>query len=188
MTLLQKITHYDHIVKLLLVGNSSVGKTNIVTRFVDDNFNPNSFDTIGIDFRFKIITINDEKYKLQIWDTSGKQKFHNIVVNYFPSVNGILLVYDVTNEQSFLDIEKWLDDIENYASENVIVILIGNKSDMTDQKVISTSRGNELAHKHNIRFIETSAKNDDNIINTFTTIVNDIKLYSPTDDRPPLAF
>ena len=116
MTLLQKITHYDHIAKLLLVGNSGVGKTNIVTRFVNDNFNPNSFDTIGIDFRFKIITINDEKYKLQIWDTSGKQKFHNIVVNYFHSVNGILLVYDVTNEQSFLDIEKWLDDIENYAS------------------------------------------------------------------------
>lgn len=171
--------NYDHLFKLLLIGDSGVGKTCILFRFSDDAFNTTFISTIGIDFKIKTIDINGKRVKLQIWDTAGQERFHTITTSYYRGANGIMLVYDITNPKSFDNITKWLKNITDFASDDVERILLANKCDMEEKRMISTARGQEVATANNIKFYETSAKNNQNISDAFVTLAEDILTKQP---------
>ena len=158
---------YDLLFKLLLIGDSGVGKTCVLYRFSDDAFNATFISTIGIDFKIKTIELKGKKIKLQIWDTAGQERFHTITTSYYRGAMGIMLVYDITNAKSFDNIAKWLRNIDEHASEEVVKMLLGNKCDMSDRRVVSKERGERIAIEHQVRFLETSAKANINIDKAF---------------------
>ena len=149
---------YEFIFKILLLGNSNVGKSSLFLRFVDDIWNDTFVPTIGVDFKIKTFQIDSKKIKMQIWDTAGQERFKNIISSYYRGAHGILLLYDVTDKDSFKNLSNWLIEIEKNASKNVVKILIGNKCDLKDKKVITYNQGKEFADTYGIKFIETSAK------------------------------
>jgi len=166
---------YDYLIKLLLIGDSGVGKSCLLLRFSDDSFTPSFITTIGIDFKIRTIELEGKRIKLQIWDTAGQERFRTITTAYYRGAMGILLVYDVTDEKSFMNIRNWIRNIEQHATESVNKILIGNKCDLVDKKVIDTGRGKQLAQEYGIKFLETSAKNSINVDEAFITLARDIK-------------
>lgn len=166
---------YDFLIKLLLIGDSGVGKSCLLLRFSDDSFTTSFITTIGIDFKIKTIELDNKRIKLQIWDTAGQERFRTITTAYYRGAMGILLVYDVTDEQSFQNIRNWIRNIEQHAADNVDKILIGNKCDMVGEKVVETIRGQQLADEYSIKFFETSAKSNINVVESFTAIAKDIK-------------
>ncbi|PAV90470.1 hypothetical protein WR25_14605 [Diploscapter pachys] len=175
---------YDLLFKLLLIGDSGVGKTCILYRFSDDAFNTTFISTIGIDFKIKTIELKGRKIKLQIWDTAGQERFHTITTSYYRGAMGIMLVYDITNAKSFDNIAKWLRNIDEHASEDVEKMLLGNKCDMADKRVVSRERGEKIAQDHGIRFLETSAKANVHIDTAFYELAEAIldKMPSNADD------
>jgi len=166
---------YDYLIKLLLIGDSGVGKSCLLLRFSDDSFTPSFITTIGIDFKIRTIELDGRRIKLQIWDTAGQERFRTITTAYYRGAMGILLVYDVTDEKSFGNIRNWIRNIEQHATESVNKMLIGNKCDMVDKKVIETERGQALAEEYSIKFMETSAKNSINVDQAFINLAQDIK-------------
>jgi len=166
---------YDFLIKLLMIGDSGVGKSCLLLRFSDDSFTTSFITTIGIDFKIKTIELEGKRIKLQIWDTAGQERFRTITTAYYRGAMGILLVYDVTDEQSFLNIRNWIRNIEQHAADSVNKILIGNKCDMTEEKKIDSARGQALANEYGINFFETSAKSDINVTEAFMSIARDIK-------------
>eukprot|EP00286_Rhodomonas_abbreviata_P012664 CAMPEP_0181323912 /NCGR_PEP_ID=MMETSP1101-20121128/20057_1 /TAXON_ID=46948 /ORGANISM="Rhodomonas abbreviata, Strain Caron Lab Isolate" /LENGTH=188 /DNA_ID=CAMNT_0023432009 /DNA_START=229 /DNA_END=792 /DNA_ORIENTATION=- len=166
--------NYDYLVKLLLIGDSGVGKSCLLLRFSDDSFTTSFITTIGIDFKIRNIEQDGKRLKLQIWDTAGQERFRTITTAYYRGAMGILLVYDVTDEQSFVNIRNWMGQISQYAASNVNKVLVGNKCDMLDKKVIETARGQALADEYGIAFYETSAKNNINVDKAFTDIAKDV--------------
>ncbi|ODM91234.1 Ras-related protein Rab-10 [Orchesella cincta] len=158
---------YDLLFKLLLIGDSGVGKTCILFRFSDDAFNTTFISTIGIDFKIKTIELKGKKIKLQIWDTAGQERFHTITTSYYRGAMGIMLVYDITNLKSFENIAKWLRNIDEHANEDVEKMILGNKCDMDDNRQVPKERGDAIAQEHGIKFMETSAKNNINIDRAF---------------------
>jgi len=170
-----KSASYDYLIKLLLIGDSGVGKSCLLLRFSDDSFTPSFITTIGIDFKIRTIELDGKRIKLQIWDTAGQERFRTITTVYYRGAMGILLVYDVTDERSFSNIRNWFSNIEQHASEGVNKILIGNKCDMPDKKVISKDQGQALADEFGIKFLETSAKSNIGVEEAFFSIARDIK-------------
>jgi len=166
---------YDYLIKLLLIGDSGVGKSCLLLRFSDDSFTPSFITTIGIDFKIRTIELDGKRIKLQIWDTAGQERFRTITTAYYRGAMGILLVYDVTDEKSFGNIRNWIRNIEQHATESVNKMLIGNKCDMVDKKVIDTARGKALAEEYSIKFLETSAKTGAGVEDAFITLAKDIK-------------
>ncbi|CAN6180670.1 unnamed protein product [Urochloa humidicola] len=166
---------YDHLIKLLLIGDSGVGKSCLLLRFSDDTFTTSFITTIGIDFKVRTVELDGKRVKLQIWDTAGQERFRTITTAYYRGAMGILLVYDVTDESSFNNIRNWIRNIEQHASDNVNKILVGNKVDMDSKRVVSTAQGQKLADEYGIKFFETSAKTNQNVEQVFFTIARDIK-------------
>ena len=162
--------NYDYIFKVLLLGNSDVGKSSLLLRFVDKTWSDSFVPTIGVDFKVKTMNIGDKTVKMQIWDTAGQERFRNVVASYFRGSNGILLIYDVTNRDSFKNLDSWLEVIENNASDNVLKILIGNKVDLVEDIEIKKEEGQQFANRYNMQFIETSAKLDTNVSEAFETL------------------
>lgn len=158
---------YDLLFKLLLIGDSGVGKSCILFRFSDDAFNATFISTIGIDFKIKTIELKGKKVKLQIWDTAGQERFHTITTSYYRGAMGIMLVYDITNAKSFDNIAKWLRTIQEHANSDVEKMILGNKCDMEDKRVISKERGDAMARENGVKFMETSAKTNVNIERAF---------------------
>jgi len=179
---------YDLLFKLLLIGDSGVGKTCILFRFSDDAFNTTFISTIGIDFKIKTIELKGKKIKLQIWDTAGQERFHTITTSYYRGAMGIMLVYDITNAKSFDNIAKWLRNIDEHANEDVEKMILGNKCDMEDSRVVQKERGEAIAREHGIKFMETSAKNNVNIEKAFHELAESILAKSgssrDTQDLP----
>lgn len=171
---------YDLLFKLLLIGDSGVGKTCVLFRYADDTFNTTFISTIGIDFKIKTIELEGKRIKLQIWDTAGQERFHTITTSYYRGAMGIILVYDITNQRSFDNITKWLQNIEMHASAEVERILIGNKCDWEARRVVSKERGAALAHNQGISFLETSAKTNCNIEEVFETLAKQILRKTPS--------
>ncbi|KAF5382803.1 hypothetical protein D9757_007262 [Collybiopsis confluens] len=167
--------HYDFLIKLLLIGDSGVGKSCLLLRFCDDSWTPSFITTIGIDFKIRTIELDGKRIKLQIWDTAGQERFRTITTAYYRGAMGILLVYDVTDERSFNNIRTWHANIEQHASEGVNKILIGNKSDWTDKRAVTQEQGQELANELGVKFIETSAKANDGVEDAFFALARDIK-------------
>ena len=161
---------YEFIFKVLLLGNSSVGKSSLFLRFVDDIWNDTFVPTIGVDFKIKTFEIDGKKVKMQIWDTAGQERFKNIISSYYRGAHGILVIYDVTDKESFKNITNWLIEIEKNASKNVLKVLIGNKADLEDKRVITYNQGKEFADNYALKFIETSAKKNLNVVEAFQTL------------------
>ncbi|PVD36563.1 hypothetical protein C0Q70_03548 [Pomacea canaliculata] len=166
---------YDYLFKLLLIGDSGVGKTCLLFRFSEDAFNSTFISTIGIDFKIRTIELDGKKIKLQIWDTAGQERFRTITTAYYRGAMGIMLVYDITNEKSFDNIRNWIRNIEEHASKDVEKMVLGNKCDMNDRRQVSKERGEQLAIEHGIKFMETSAKASINVDDAFFTLARDIK-------------
>lgn len=182
---------YDYLFKLLIIGDSGVGKSCILLRFADDTFTESYISTIGVDFKIRTIDINGKIIKLQIWDTAGQERFRTITSSYYRGAHGIIIVYDVTDEISFTNVKQWLQEIDRYAGENVKKLLIGNKCDLVVKKQVPYVVGKEFADNLDIPFLETSAKNTINIENAFLTMTRDI-LNNTTSNtynvRPPVLI
>eukprot|EP00455_Lapot_gusevi_P000001 TRINITY_DN0_c0_g1_i1.p1 TRINITY_DN0_c0_g1~~TRINITY_DN0_c0_g1_i1.p1 ORF type:complete len:213 (-),score=68.37 TRINITY_DN0_c0_g1_i1:269-907(-) len=164
---------YDHLFKLVLIGDSGVGKSCLLLRFADDNFTDSYISTIGVDFRFRTVSIDKKTVKLQIWDTAGQERFRTITSAYYRGADGIILVYDVTSMESFEHVEEWLGEVNRYATENTTKLLVGNKADMSDKRV-SEETARRFADKLGIPFIETSAKNATNVDAAFLTMAREL--------------
>lgn len=156
---------FDYLIKMALFGDSQVGKTNMVIRFIDNVFNLNTPTTLGYDYKSKNLTIDKKRIKLQIWDTAGQERYMALSKTVFQKVDGVMLVYDITEKESFNNIVKWIDLIKEY-NDNLPLILIGNKTDK-DDRIIDTLEGKNLAKEYNMDFYETSALNGENIEKVF---------------------
>uniref|UniRef100_A0A182LS46 Ras-related protein Rab-3 n=1 Tax=Anopheles culicifacies TaxID=139723 RepID=A0A182LS46_9DIPT len=150
--------NFDYMFKLLIIGNSSVGKTSFLFRYADDSFTSAFVSTVGIDFKVKTVFRHDKRVKLQIWDTAGQERYRTITTAYYRGAMGFILMYDITNEESFNSVQDWVTQIKTYSWDNAQVILVGNKCDMEDERVISFERGKQLADQLGVEFFETSAK------------------------------
>ncbi|KRX00929.1 P-loop containing nucleoside triphosphate hydrolase [Pseudocohnilembus persalinus] len=165
---------YDFLFKLLLIGNSGVGKSCMLMRYAENSFTSNFYNTIGVDFKIKTIPIENKQIKLQIWDTAGQDRFKTITCSYYRGAHGIIIVYDVTDRDSFDSVRNWMSEIEKYAQENVTKLIVGNKCDMDDSRKVKYEEGQELARQYNINYIETSAKNANNIEIAFKDIAKTV--------------
>ncbi|KAI6653438.1 Ras-related protein Rab-1A isoform X2 [Oopsacas minuta] len=167
----------DYLFKLLIVGDSRVGKSNLLLRFVEDSYTE-YFRLCPVDFRFHTVNVDGKTIKLQIWDTFISLRFGNslgVLKRSFRGAHGIMMVYDVTDQDTFSNIKRWLQEIETYCIPNACKLLVGNKCDMTSQKIVDYSTAKEFADEMKINFIETSAKCAINVEQAFLTIVCDIK-------------
>lgn len=158
---------YDMIMKLLLVGDSGVGKSCLLLRFVEDKFNPSFITTIGIDFKIRTIESNGKKIKLQVWDTAGQERFRTITTAYYRGAMGIVIIYDVTDSRSFENVENWYQTVTQHANDDAQIFLVGNKCDDEENRQVSKEQGKELASKLNIPFLEASAKSNENVDSIF---------------------
>ncbi|KAM9241460.1 LOW QUALITY PROTEIN: ras-related protein Rab-1A [Leptosomus discolor] len=166
---------YDYLFKLLLIGDSGVGKSCLLLRFADDTYTESYISTIGVDFKIRTIELDGKTIKLQIWDTAGQERFRTITSSYYRGAHGIIVVYDVTDQESFNNVKQWLQEIDRYASENVNKLLVGNKCDLTTKKVVDYTTAKEFADSLGIPFLETSAKNATNVEQSFMTMAAEIK-------------
>lgn len=166
---------YDYLFKLLLIGDSGVGKSCLLLRFADDAYTESYISTIGVDFKIRTIELDGKTIKLQIWDTAGQERFRTITSSYYRGAHGIIVVYDVTDTESFTNVKQWLGEIERYASEHVNRLLVGNKCDLTDKKVVDFNTAKEFSERLNIPFLEASAKNATNVEQAFLTMAAEIK-------------
>jgi len=168
-------SEYDFLFKLLLIGDSGVGKSCLLLRFADDTYTESYISTIGVDFKIRTIELEGKTVKLQIWDTAGQERFRTITSSYYRGAHGIIVVYDVTDNDTFTNVKQWLQEIDRYASEGVNKLLVGNKSDLTSKKVVEYSVAKEFADQLKIPFLETSAKTATNVEQAFLTMAKEIK-------------
>ncbi|ANB14851.1 Rab family GTPase YPT1 [Sugiyamaella lignohabitans] len=166
---------YDYLFKLLLIGDSGVGKSCLLLRFADNSYTESYISTIGVDFKIRTIDLDGKTVKLQIWDTAGQERFRTITSSYYRGAHGIIVVYDVTDQDSFNNVKQWFQEIDRYATEGVNKLLVGNKSDIADKKVVEYSVAKEFADSMNIPFLETSAKDSTNVEQAFLTMARQIK-------------
>ncbi|XP_011498069.1 PREDICTED: ras-related protein Rab-27A isoform X1 [Ceratosolen solmsi marchali] len=160
---------YDYLLKFLALGNSGVGKTSFLYQYTDGTFNPRFHSTVGIDFKEKRIVYESangqsQRVHLQLWDTAGQERFRSLTTAFYRESMGFFLLFDLTNEQSFLAIRNWLDELRMHAyCEEPDIILCGNKSDLEDRRIISEQKARELAEKYNLVYLETSASTGQNV-------------------------
>ncbi|KAK7174229.1 hypothetical protein R3I93_001433 [Phoxinus phoxinus] len=168
--------YFDVAFKVMLLGDSAVGKTCVLVRFKDGAFLGGNFiATVGIDFRNKVVTVDNMKVKLQIWDTAGQERFRSVTHAYYRDAQALLLLYDITRKASFDNIRAWLTEIYEYAQKDVVIMLLGNKSDMAAERVITHEEGEKLAKQYGVPFMETSAKTGVNVELAFQAIARELK-------------
>ncbi|KAF2227122.1 ras family-domain-containing protein [Elsinoe ampelina] len=156
--------------KLVFLGEQSVGKTSLITRFMYDSFDNTYQATIGIDFLSKTMYLEDRTVRLQLWDTAGQERFRSLIPSYIRDSSVAVVVYDISNAKSFAQTRKWVDDVRSERGNDVIIVLVGNKTDLNDKREVTTAQGEEEAKKHNLMFIETSAKVGHNVKPLFKKI------------------
>ena len=166
---------YDYVFKLVLIGDSGVGKSCLLLRFADDTYTESYISTIGVDFKIRTIQLDGKTIKLQIWDTAGQERFRTITSSYYRGAHGIIVVYDVTEMESFNNVKQWLHEIDRYATEGVNKLLVGNKSDLVAKRQVDTQAAKDLADSLAIPFLETSAKSATNVEQAFMTMASEIK-------------
>ncbi|CAJ1053549.1 LOW QUALITY PROTEIN: ras-related protein Rab-3D-like [Xyrichtys novacula] len=164
--------NFDYMFKLLIIGNSSVGKTSFLFRFADDTFTSAFVSTVGIDFKVKTIYRNDKRVKLQIWDTAGQERYRTITTAYYRGAMGFLLMYDITSQESFCAVQDWATQIKTYSWGNAQVALVGNKLDLEEDRQVPTEDGKRLATELGFQFFEASAKDNINVKQVFDKLVD----------------
>ena len=166
--------NYNYLFKYIIIGDSSVGKSNLLMKFAHNKFTKDYQATIGVEFGSKNIEINNKVYRIQVWDTAGQENFRSLTRAYYKNCVCAIIVYDVTNKQSFENIQNWLEDVHNQSPKTVLIALIGNKIDLDDKRVISFDEGKELALKNGIIFMETSAKTGEGVNEVFNYTAQEI--------------
>ena len=167
---------YNYLFKVLILGDSFVGKTNMLKRFLNDEFDMNTKETVGVEFGSKNFILGEKKdiIKAQIWDTAGQERYRSVTKAYYKGAKGALLVYDITRKSTFENIDNWLIDLRTNADKDILILLIGNKSDLSDKREISEEEARTKAEQYNIAFLETSAKSGDNIDKAFTQLIEQV--------------
>ncbi|KAJ7061758.1 GTP-binding protein ypt3 [Mycena amicta] len=187
------IREYDYLVKVVLIGDSGVGKSNLLSRFTRGEFNPESKSTIGVEFATRSIEVDGKIVKGQIWDTAGQERFRALTSAYYRGAVGALIVYDISKHPSFDNVPRWVQELKDNVKidqENMVIMLVGNKSDLADQgqRAVRIEEATDLAAEHRMSFMETSALDASNVEEAFQSILTDIyRILSrrPPDDAPP---
>eukprot|EP00929_Paragymnodinium_shiwhaense_P093004 TRINITY_DN5303_c0_g1_i1.p2 TRINITY_DN5303_c0_g1~~TRINITY_DN5303_c0_g1_i1.p2 ORF type:complete len:228 (-),score=41.60 TRINITY_DN5303_c0_g1_i1:132-815(-) len=169
-----KMMQYDYLVKLLIIGDSGVGKSSLLVKFVDGKFTAATPQTVGMDFKMKMLERGGKRVKLQIWDTAGQERFHTITQQYYRNAMGIVLVYDCTNDESFANVRKWAAQIKAHGAEEASLMLLGNKCD-AENRVVDEATGRALAEEYNMPFIETSAKSGLHVDDAFVAVADAVR-------------
>jgi small GTP-binding protein len=172
---------FDVQLKLLLIGDGSVGKSSLLARYTEDTFSAQWISTIGIDFKTKLVELDGLRVRCQIWDTAGQERFRTLTSSYYRGAHGVLLVYDVTRPETFAHLNAWLSEIEMYSpsgGKHVVKLLVGNKSDLEADRAVSTKEGEEWARSKGMLFLESSAKSGEAVKSVFEEVVSKV-LESP---------
>jgi len=168
-------SEYDRLVKLLLIGNAGVGKSCLLSRYCDDLYDSSSLSTIGVDFKIKSVTINDKNVRVQIWDTAGQERYRSISSSYYRGAHGAIIIYDITNSTSFMDVNKWVEEVTAPA-ENITLLLVGCKCDQERKREVTYEEGETKARELRCDFFEVSSRTKIGVEEVFdkiaTTIVN----------------
>ncbi|KAK4720960.1 hypothetical protein R3W88_011193 [Solanum pinnatisectum] len=180
----------DYVFKVVLIGDSAVGKSQILARFARNEFSLDSKATIGVEFQTRTLVIQHKSVKAQIWDTAGQERYRAVTSAYYRGAVGAMLVYDITKRQTFDHIPRWLEELRAHADRNIVIILIGNKTDLKDQRAVPTEDAKEFAQKEGLFFLETSAMEATNVEDAFSTVLTEIfnivnKKNLAADDNPP---
>ena len=170
----KKPNSYDMIFKIVLIGDSSVGKTNMLSRYISNEYDPNSQSTIGVELSTKTFTFDKDEVKVQIWDTAGQEKYRSITSSYYKGAQGCLLVYDITRKDTFDNIDKWFSELKSSTNNEINAILVGNKCDLSDKREITIEEAQKKAKLFNVAFMETSALDGTNIEKAFYELVNNV--------------
>ncbi|XP_059669584.1 ras-related protein RABA1d-like [Cornus florida] len=165
---------YDYLFKLVLIGDSGVGKSNLLSRFTRNEFSLESKSTIGVEFATRSLNVDSKVIKAQIWDTAGQERYRAITSAYYRGAVGALLVYDVTRHSTFENVERWLRELRDHTDPNIVVMLIGNKSDLRHLVAVSTEDGKSFAERESLYFMETSALEATNVDNAFSEVLTQI--------------
>eukprot|EP00270_Netrium_digitus_P008554 TRINITY_DN2567_c0_g1_i1.p1 TRINITY_DN2567_c0_g1~~TRINITY_DN2567_c0_g1_i1.p1 ORF type:complete len:225 (-),score=52.40 TRINITY_DN2567_c0_g1_i1:434-1108(-) len=182
---------YDYLFKVVLVGDSGVGKSNLISRFTKNEFNMESKSTIGVEFATRSIEVDGKTVKAQIWDMAGQERYRAITSAYYRGAVGALLVYDITRQVTYDNIERWLKELRDHGDNSIIITLVGNKSDLGHLRKVTVEKGQSFAEKEGFFFIETSALDATNVDEAFTQILTEIywmmnkKALAPEDDSYP---
>ena len=180
---------YDMKFKVILVGDSGVGKTNITKSYITKSFDETSKNTIGLEIAFKHVEKEEHKIQIEIWDTSGQERFKAITNQYYKGANGAFVVYDITSEQTFKNVDNWLEDVRSNAdNKNVPIILIGNKSDLAYIRNVQTDKGEDKARINQIPFLETSAHSLENIDKAFDQLIDEMYSKKIRELNPAKSF
>ncbi|KAL2905756.1 Ras-related protein Rab11D [Bienertia sinuspersici] len=164
----------DYVFKVVLIGDSAVGKSQILARFARDEFCLDSKATIGVEFQTRTLVIQHKSVKAQIWDTAGQERYRAVTSAYYRGAVGALLVYDITKRQTFEHIPRWLEELRGHADKNIVIMLVGNKTDLEDQRAVATEDAKEFAEKEGLFFLETSALDATNVETAFITVLTEI--------------
>ena len=165
---------YEMMFKIVLVGDASVGKTNIMSKYLKNEFHEDSKATVGVEFGSKQFTVEGHKIKAQIWDTAGQERYKAMTSAYFKGAKGAFIVYDITSKSSFESVDRWLNDLRVSADKNLTVIIIGNKCDLEQQRDVKKEQGEEKSKSNGVAFMETSALSGENIDKAFDKMVNEV--------------
>ena len=165
---------YTMLFKIVIIGDTYVGKTNILSRYISNEFDPNSNSTIGVELTTKTYNFDNNDVKVQIWDTAGQEKYRSITSSYYKGAQGCLLVYDITKKKSFDNIDKWYSELKSNSDEKIYTMLLGNKSDLGENREVSIEEAEKKAKNFNIAFMETSAYNGNNINKAFNELINNV--------------
>ncbi|KAK4749131.1 hypothetical protein SAY87_026580 [Trapa incisa] len=164
----------DYLFKAVLIGDSAVGKSNLLSRFARDEFHLDSKPTIGVEFAYRNVKVGDKLIKAQIWDTAGQERFRAITSSYYRGALGALLVYDITRSPTFNSVKKWLTELRDFGNPDMVVVLVGNKSDLGHSREVDLEQGKSLAEAENLCFMETSALQNLNVEEAFLEMINRI--------------
>ena len=165
---------YDILFKIILVGDTSVGKTNIINKYIKNEFREDFYATIGVEFSHKKFVVENRKIKAQIWDTAGQERYKAITRAYYKGAKGAFIVYDITRKETFDDVDKWRNELISSCNQEITVMLIGNKCDLEDQREISKEQGEEKAKSFGFSFLETSALSGENLEKGFQMLIEEI--------------
>jgi len=167
-------SNYDYLFKVVLIGDSGVGKSNLLSRFTRNEFNLDTKSTIGVEFATRSINVDGKTVKAQIWDTAGQERYRAITAAYYRGAVGALLVYDIAKHATYVNVTRWLKELRDHADSNIVIMLVGNKSDLKHLRAVPTEEAKVFASENGLSFIETSALDASNVESAFQTILTDI--------------